>query len=142
MSNIRLANITRSQFRRAIAQKRLPQLSPDNLSEDQAVALAIWAVIVRRVPLPARASRIAFALAGRHARAILSDPGCWLFCAAWLSDEPEPVCVFSQRAVQDIQTEPGDGLASLAVVPLTPVAHELLGRLDALGNDGFLAVAA
>ena len=143
MSNIRLADLTKTQFRRAQAQKRLPpQLSLDTLSTDQATALARWATITRRVPLSASASRIAFSMAEQHARAILREPERWLFCAAWIADEPEPACGFFHHAPRGVRTEPDDGLESLVVVPLTHVARDVLSRLDALGHGSRLAVAA
>ena len=140
MSNIRLANVTRGSFNRAQTSKRLPQLSPDGLSDDQTAALAIWAAITRRVPLTARASRAVYAMAERHARAILADPSRWFCIAAWLTDEPEPICVFSQRP--PLSAEPDDGLLALVVVPLTPVARDLLGRIETLGREEKPAVAA
>ena len=141
--NIRVADLTRAAFRRALVQKRLPpELDPRNLSADQTAALALWATIMRRVPLSASASRAVFAMAERHAKAILAEPNRWLFIAAWLTDEPEPVCGFFRHAPRGVRTEPDDGLLSLVVVPLTHVARDLLGRLDAPARGGLLAAAA
>jgi hypothetical protein len=141
--SIRLADLTKVEFRRAQAHKRLPpSLSTDNLSIDQAAGLALWSVIVRRVPLSARASRTVFSMCERRAGAVLAEPSAWCFCAVWLDDEPEPGCDFCRYSPQGIATEAGDGLQGITVIHLNDVAIDLLDRLGAPGHGEPRDVAA